>query len=374
MEITFWTCVSLIFYSWFIYPLILKLLNIFWCKNIKKELYSPSVTILLTVFNEERIIRNRLKNLLSLEYPKEKVEILVASDGSTDSTDEIVRKEFANKGIKLLSFNKRQGKSITQNEAIKFIDSKILAFTDADTIFDIKWLKKIVQPFADPSVGCVSGQLLLRKNYNSISDSQGLYWRFETVLRLMESRLGILSTASGQCMAIRRELFKPLDSRYGDDCVIPLDIILQGYRVVHEPEAIAYDAFPSSIRGELKTRARMTLRNWTGTLSRKQLLNPFKYPLISLSLISHKLLRWLTPYFLLGILLVNLFLLKNPLYRFLGVIQLAFYMLAFIGFILEMKKKNILIFTIPFSFCLGNIGIFIGVLRSFFGVKITTYK
>ncbi|MDI6891188.1 MAG: glycosyltransferase family 2 protein, partial [Thermodesulfovibrionales bacterium] len=360
-------------YCWVGYPLILSILNFFCTKSIKREDYFPSVTVLLTVFNEEKVIRDRIENLLSLHYPMEKFEILVASDGSTDRTNEIVR-EFAGRGVRLFVSDQRKGKSATQNEAIKVVSSDILAFTDVDTTFDHHFLQRMVRSFAVPSVGCVSGQLLLRRGNNSVSESQGFYWRYETALRAMESRMRILSTASGQCMAIRRRLFKPLDGRYGDDCIIPLDVILQGYRVVHEPEAVAYDIFPSSIDGELKTRIRMTIRNWTGTFSRRKLLNPFRYPLISFSLISHKLLRWLTPYFLLTMLILNLLLIGYPVYQLLFMSQALFYSLALIGFILERKAIHLRIFTIPFSFCLANVGMFLGILRSFLRSRIIVYQ
>jgi cellulose synthase/poly-beta-1,6-N-acetylglucosamine synthase-like glycosyltransferase len=370
----FWFFIGLVFYCWVGYPLILKLLSLFYPKNIKKEDYLPSVTVLLAVFNEEEAIRRKLENLLALEYPKEKLDILVASDGSTDKTNEIVR-EFADRGVRLFISEHRKGKSATQNEAVKLVNSDILAFTDADTVLDSKFLTKIIQPFADPAVGCVTGLFLLRREGSgTISESQGFYWKYETAMRAIESRIGILPTASGGGMVIRRELFKPLDSQYGEDCVVPLDVILQGYRVMHEPEALAYDASPSSIKGELKTRIRMTLRNWTGTLSRKQLLNPFKYPLVSLSLTSHKLLRWLTSFFLLFILILNLFLLRHPLYQLLFIFQIVFYGLAVIGFILERRSRHLRIFTVPFSFCLANLGMFIGVIKSFLGIKITTYE
>ena len=373
MEIIFLLLIGIVFYCWVVYPLMLKLLSVFYAKGIKKEDCSPHVTVLLTVFNEEKVIRNRIENLLALQYPGDKLDILVASDGSTDKTHDIV-KEFDSKGVQLFVASQRKGKSITQNEAVSLAHSDILVFTDADTVFDTRWLEKIVRPFADPSVGCVSGQLLLRKRDNSISESQGVYYKYETALRMLESKIGILSTAIGPCMAIRRKLFKPLDGQYGDDCIIPLDIISQGYRVIHEPEAIANDIFPSSIHGELKTRIRMTLRNWTGTLSRKHLLNPFKYPFISFSLISHRILRWLTPYLLLLIFIANLLLLENPWFFALFLLQVIFYVLSFIGFFLEKKAIHLRVFTVPFSFCLANLGMFLGVLKCFFGYKIITYR
>lgn len=367
-----WFCIGMIIYAWIGFPLILLLISYWKKRDVQKAEITPSVSLMITVHNEEKVIRKKIENTLELNYPKDKLEIIVASDGSTDRTNEIVA-EYAKEGIKLYAQNERRGKSMTQNEAVKLVSSDILVFTDADTIFDTQFFKKLVRPFADPSVGCVSGQLFLKKNDNSISESQGFYWKYEMALRTLESEVGILSTSSGGCMAIRRKLFKPLDGQCGEDCIIPLDIILHGYRVVHEPEAIAYDIFPSSINGELKTRIRMTLRSWTGTLSRKQLLNPFKYPLISFSLTSHRLLRWLTPYFLLSIFILNLLLLGNSWYQFLFILQLTFYGLSFIGFILERKTIHLRIFTVPFSFCLANLGMFIGVLKALLNSKIITY-
>jgi hypothetical protein len=176
-------------------------------------------------------------------------------------------------------------------------------------------------------------------------------------------------------MAIRKKLFNPMEGEYGEDCIIPLDILLQGYRVVHEPEVVAYDKMESSIEGELATRIRMTLRNWTGTLSRKELLNPLRYPPIAWTIVSHKLLRWLTPFFLIGLFLSNIFLLsKGSIYQILFILQILFYLFALIGLLSHKYQTEIPIISSAFSFCLANVGFLIGVFKAFKGESVAKYE
>ena len=174
----------------------------------------------------------------------------------------------------------------------------VVIFTDAGSRFEPDFIRRIVAVFSDPSVGAADGHLLFTSdNDNQIAQSQGFYWRYELSLREAESRLGILAVASGACLAVRKQVFRRMDLSIGEDCIVPLDVVTQGLRVVHVPEAIAYDAMENDPEREFRTRVRMTLRNWQGTWSRPQLLNPYKYPGYAFALWSHKLFRWLSPFF-----------------------------------------------------------------------------
>jgi cellulose synthase/poly-beta-1,6-N-acetylglucosamine synthase-like glycosyltransferase len=375
MEIGFWLIFWMIIYTWGGYFLVLKLFVVFRKKSLCTHIHYPVVTILVTVFNESKIIEKRMKNLLNQEYENNRFNILMASDGSTDNTNAIIE-AYAEKNSRIQLFKaKGSGKSATQNTAIPFAKGDIVLLTDAGTLFAPDVLKKIVRHFKNEDVGCVSGRLVLRKREGSVAKGQGLYWRFEMSLRKMESELGVMHTATGGIMAFRKELFRPFKDKYGDDCIIPLDIIQQGYRVIHDDTAIAYDSFPSSVLGELKTRIRMTLRNFTGTLSKYPLLNPFKYPLISLATTSHKLLRWLTPFFLLAALLCNLSLISaGSFYLNLAIGQGIFYFLGAVGFFGSISGVKIPVATSIFTFLLANTGFFLGVLKAISGQKITSYK
>jgi cellulose synthase/poly-beta-1,6-N-acetylglucosamine synthase-like glycosyltransferase len=375
MEIGFWVSFLIIIYTWGGYFLLLKLLLCFRKNYLNIQISNPRVTVLLTVFNERKNIDRRLKNLLSQEYEKNRFDILVASDGSTDETNAIVE-AYAEQNSRIQLFKaKGGGKSKTQNDAIPFAKGDIILLTDANTIFAPDAMKNMMKHFANEDVGCVSGRLVLKKAEGSVAEGQGLYWRFEMAMRKMESELGVMHTATGCIMAFRKELFRPFKDKYGDDCIIPLDIIQQGYRVIHDDSAIAYDTFPITMLEELNSRIRMTLRNLTGTLSKYTILNPYKYPLISLATTSHKLLRWLTPCFMGTAMIINLILIgAGEFYLLLVIGQGLFYLLGAVGLVGYICGVQIPIATSIFTFLLANTGFFLGVLKAIIGENINSYK
>ena len=302
MEILFWVSLFVLYYIYDGYLRLLLLLDRLFAAREEPSAHSsgelPRITVLLTVYNEEEAVVNRIQNVLACDYPREKLEVLVASDGSTDATDNVVR-YFEDASVVLFRPVERRGKSDTQNQAIQMATGDIIVFTDAGTSFDRQFLRNIVKPFGDPAVGGVDGTcLILEKAGSGINESQNYYWRYELRLRELESELGILAVSSGACLTIRKELFRPMEAVYGEDCIVPLDIILQGYKMKHASNAIAYDTWHSESASEFKARVRMTLRNWGGTWSRPVLLNPLQYGGIAFGLWSHKLLRWLSPVFL----------------------------------------------------------------------------
>jgi len=200
-----------------------------------------------------------------------------------------------------------------------------------------------------------------------------VYWRYEYFLRQAESDLGILATGGGAAMMMRRELCSPIPPRYGDDCILPLDVRLKGYLVLNDPRAVVFDHPPHSVAGELRGRIRMTARNWTGTLSRPALLNPFRFPLTAVGLVSHKLLRWLTPFFLLMILGVNTALIFQRVAVGLWALQFAFYFAAFIGWWRIRQQRPAGICGHAFSFCLANAGFLLGMAKVVRNQKIVAY-
>jgi cellulose synthase/poly-beta-1,6-N-acetylglucosamine synthase-like glycosyltransferase len=226
----------------------------------------------------------------------------------------------------------------------------------------------------DPQVGLVTGVVYFGHPGEAILKGQGFYWRYEFFLRQAESDIGILATATGTSLAIRRELFRPMAAFYGEDCVLPLEVRLQGYRVVQEPEATVFDIMPHTVEGELRARVRMTARNWTGTLSRPALLNPVRFPLTTLGLVSHKLLRWLTPFFLAILFLVNTLLVFQHQQIYLWAVQMAFYSAALVGWASVRRKRPAGICAYPFSFCLANVGFLLGLLKAARSEKITAYQ
>lgn len=334
----------------------------------------PKVTLLLTVYNEEAIIEEKIANSLALDYPAEKLEILVASDGSTDRTDELV-KAVTDARVRLFRPDNPNGKTDTQNKAIATATGDILVFTDAEARLETDFLRALVKPYADPSVGGVCGELYFENAEGTgIGKNQGFYWNYELKLRRRESERGLLAVASGACMSLRMSLFKPMQAIYGEDCIIPLSVVTQGYRYIHCHEAKAVDRMPNTQKGEFKARVRMTLRNWTGTWAYSHLLNPLKNPGYAFALWSHKLLRWLSPVFLLAFTitacllpLVNLFLAVVPLGLF------AFYLMALVGWMAERGGFKVPLVHIAYSFILANLGFMVGLWRGIRGQTVTRY-
>jgi cellulose synthase/poly-beta-1,6-N-acetylglucosamine synthase-like glycosyltransferase len=366
----------LLAYTWAGYPMLLLFLRgVFARKIARAEHQDPRrVSIIIAVHNEEEKIAAKLVDCTNLDYPPDHLEILVVSDHSIDRTEEIVS-DFAERDsrIRLLAGEGRLGKSDAQNLAVESATGEFFFFTDADTRMQPDTLKLVMENFSDKDVGLVTANIYLGQPGSAVAEGQGIYWRFELFLRKLESELGILATGSGQLLLMRRELYRPLPVMYGDDCVLPLDVRLQGYRVVQDARVIVYDTMPHSISGELRARVRMTARNWSGTLARPGILNPFHFPLTSWALISHKLLRWLTPFFLAVLLVANLLLAVRGQCVALCALQIAFYLSACIGWLRARNGEPAWIFGYPFAFCLANVGFFLGIVKVLRGQKIVSY-
>lgn len=375
MKLIFLITLLTLLYTWGGYLFLLFIFSRFIQIRLRKNEIHPHVTVLVTVHNEEQSIEKRIKNLFEIDYPKGLSEILIVSDGSTDKTNDIVDSISKEDGQIKLFKTEGGGKSSAQNKAIPYAKGEIIVLTDANTLFNKDAVKNLIKNFADEKVGCVSGKLILMNENNVIAESQGFYWKYEILLRRLESKIGIFHTASGQILAFRKRLFRPFECKYGDDCIIPLDILLQGHKVIHEDNAIAYDSFPSTIKAEFKARIRMTLRNITCTISKYPLLNPFRFPMFSISILSHKILRWLTPYCMIVFFVANFFLLNEGyFYRITFCCQLGFYFLGVAGFIAEKNNFRLLIASQVFSFILANAGFFFGVLKAILGQKIAIYR
>lgn len=336
----------------------------------------PSMTVLLTVHNEEDVIRRRIENILACDYPAEKLNVLIASDGSTDSTNDIVR-SFSDRGVRLFE-SPGLGKTGTQNAAIRTIESTLIAFTDADILFDTDWCKRVALRFRDPAVGAVDGRALyVMPTLDALQISQGFYWTYELKLRLLESQLGMLAVVAGACFAIRRTLFVTMDPAIGEDCIVPLDVVTQGSLVVHEPFAVSRFAFEEDSSITLRRRIRMTLRNWQGTWTRSHLLNPLRHPRYAFALWSHKLLRWMSPLFLamatscsLTQLLVAPSIASALFFAPFG----GLFTLAGIGWLSAKRHLRIPGTRAAYSFLVANVAFLIGIWRAVTGHRIHSYR
>jgi cellulose synthase/poly-beta-1,6-N-acetylglucosamine synthase-like glycosyltransferase len=374
MEIVFWFFVLLILYCYFGYPLILFILGLFFGKKPKKEEIFPTVSLIIPVYNEEKVIQKKIENSLELDYPKNKLEIIVASE-SNDKTNEIV-KNYEKNGVKLFAYPGRAGKQYTIYRTIPHCKGEIIVLTDANGIFEKNALRKLVRNFADKRIGCVSGLLKYVNILNdSFGENEGIYWKYETFVKKLESNLFSLLGANGSIYAFRRELYKPISPYRGDDFDLPIRIALQGYGVILEPEAISEEEVYLTSTANFKRKVVITGWHFVGALILlKESIIKFK-PLLFFELISHKILRWLVGYFLIFIFLSNLFLLKNPFYLILFILQIVFYLLTILGYLSEKKQKKVSkLINLIYYFCVVNLASLIGVSKAIFGLQNPTWE
>jgi cellulose synthase/poly-beta-1,6-N-acetylglucosamine synthase-like glycosyltransferase len=309
----FWAGLCLLIWTWAGYPVALTLFGWMAVRLGKREsqqdsgrpaMALPSITMIIPVFNAESALPAKLQNCVGLSYPSERFEILVTSDGSSDRSAEIAW-QFSSRhpNVRLVESAGRVGKSAAQNLATSVAKGEILLLTDVDTILAPEALQSVARSFRHPEVGCVTGHVVWSAEHNAErAHSDNLYWRFEHYIWGRESTLGLLACASGPCMALRSRLFRDIDPRYGDDVVLPLDVVQQGFRVAYDPALLALERSSERPAEVLRARARMTLRSLRGTLSRRAVFSPVRRPVLCVAVLSHKLLRWATPFLFLLVL------------------------------------------------------------------------
>jgi cellulose synthase/poly-beta-1,6-N-acetylglucosamine synthase-like glycosyltransferase len=373
-EIIFWSAVILVFYTYGGYSLLVIAMSRFFHNDVRKKNITPKVTFLITAYNEEKNIAQKLENTLSLDYPGQKLEILVASDGSSDRTEEIV-KSFAGKGVRLLRVEGRVGKTATQNAAVKAATGEIVIFSDATTTYEKDNIKNIVRNYADPEVGAVSGRY---EYYNPTGAAIGtgniLFWKYENLIKSSQTRIKTISGCCGCIYSVRKEAYEPLPPDIISDLCEPLKILEKGYRIVFEPDAVAYEETTEKASEEFNMRIRVISRGMRGLLYMKKLFNPLKFPFISFQLFSHKVLRWLIPFFMLALFLSNLFLLDGTFYKITMALQAAFYSMAALAWLGEKANLRLKVFSIPLYFSTVNIASVVSMYKTLKGFKAVTWE
>ncbi|MCI0395964.1 MAG: glycosyltransferase family 2 protein [Chloroflexi bacterium] len=372
----FWLALGLILYTYVVFPLL-----IFWRGLLAARPYHqapaiPRASVIIAAYNEADSIRAKLENILSLDYPAERLEVIVASDGSRDGTNDIVR-QYAGRGVKLLPLP-RQGKAAALNAAVAIATGDILVFSDANSMYAHQALRFLVQPFADPRVGGVAGNQRYLSHTGSTSAGEGekSYWGFDRQLKRFQSRAGNVISATGAIYAIRRELFLPVPEGVTDDFVTSTRVIAQGYRLVFAPEAVAYEPVAGTRGREFGRKVRVITRGLRAVLFMGQLLNPFRYGFYALQLFSHKLLRRLVVFPLLLLLVTSPLLWSYGLfYQLVTLAQLGFYGLAAAGMLLEgTRLGRVKFFSLPFYFCLVNLACLLAVWNVLQGRRIVLWE
>jgi cellulose synthase/poly-beta-1,6-N-acetylglucosamine synthase-like glycosyltransferase len=350
MKIIFWFSLFVVVYAYAGYPIVLLFLRLFIHRGVHKSFIEPSVTLVVPVHNESRVISAKVRNTASLDYPAGRLEVLIASDGSSDGTVEIARQFSEGSRIRVLAFSQNRGKISVLNDAVQEARGEIVVFSDASAILEPDSLRQLVANFADPRVGAVSGTYRVRHPSEArLGSQEEIYWRYETFLKIQESSLASVLGGHGQILGVRKDLYPyPAPGTINDDYVIPVRVLAGGSRVIYEPLAVAFEE--ASEMGGFQRRVRIMagniqqLREMRGLLWPPQVLPLFFF-------FSHKVVRSFVPFFLLALAVSNLFLLRGGFYQLVGCCQLIFYGLALVGSRWKLKPSGL---RLPYYFCFVN--------------------
>src|SRR5215470_8837977 len=297
-QVVFIAAIAVMAFIYVGYPALMLALSFVLRRPVRRADITPLVSVIIAAYNEERDIEAKLKNTLAFDYPRDRLEIIVASDCSTDRTDEIVR-GYSAQGVILRRQPERFGKTVAQNRAVKFTSGEIMVFSDATTICESGAIRKIVRNFADPEVGCVAGQLIYADASSSaVGKGCRSYWGYEKFLKRCESEVGSLVGVSGCLYAVRRICHARLASDMIDDFVIAAEIHLQGLRTVYEPEAIAVEDVNLRARDEFRMRVRVVKQTLSALNRYRHTLNPFRHKTFAFQIIAHKAMRYAIPFLL----------------------------------------------------------------------------
>ena len=373
LAVIWWILAALTAYTYAGYPLLLGALARLRPRPALQSDVQPTVSLIIAAHNEEVCIREKLENSLALAYPREKLEVFVASDASTDRTNEIVA-EFAAQGVRLVTVAEHLGKSHAQNQAVAASTGEILVFSDANSMYEPDAVSKLVRNLADPRMGYASGELRYRKARSAIGAGEGLYWRYETWIKRRESDTGNIINGNGAIYAVPRNRFVPVPQHTGADIWLPLTQIRRGLRTAHEPEAVAYEDTSLTASDEYGRKHRSIARALRVLAENVPVLNPLRYGLTSIKLFSHRYLRYAVPYFIIALFVLNLFLLSSAFFRFTMAAQIAFYLMALVGAWFQNKGKRILAFYVPYYFCVVNFAALKGALRFLRGEKVQVWE
>jgi len=373
MKIILWLSLLVTFYAFFGYGILLFILI-----KIKRILHGraflplidfatlPTCTLVVAAYNEEDLIEEKIKNSLALSYPKNKLEFVFITDGSTDGTAKIAGNYTQ---IRHLHSDERKGKIAAVHRAMDTVTTEVVVFTDANTFLNTEALLNICRHYTDKKVGAVAGEKRVFSTGADATAGEGFYWKYESKLKTWDSELYTVVGAAGELFSIRKELYQPVSpDTILDDFMISLLVAGDGYRVIYEPEAFATESASQNVSEELKRKIRIAAGGIQSILWLKGLLNPFKIPVLTFQYVSHRVLRWtIVPFLMILALLLNLIIVFEGsvelTYQVLLLAQVAFYLAAISGWILEERHIKVKIFFIPYYFCMMNYAVIMGIFR-----------
>ncbi len=363
-QVVFWSAALAFVHSYLLYPLIVFLLarrGAASASTDRQNSAHPKVSLLVAAYNEELVIRRKVENCLALRYPGERIEIVIASDGSTDHTMAIAE-EYSSRGVRVLAYPLRRGKPATLDRAVLQTDGDILVFSDANTLLDADAIEMLVRHFADERIGAVCGELILESPGGSGREEER-YWRYEQRLKATESAAGTALGANGGIYAIRRGLFEPLpDNLLIDDFVIPMRAVEKGFRVAYDRQAVAREETAPDAAAEFRRRVRIGAGGFQAIWLLRRLLNP-RRGFVCFAFFSHKVLRWLGPFLLLAAFLSSLLLASRPIYALAVILQLGFYGGATAGALIEQSGRSCRLLRPLYYFVMINLALAVGFVR-----------
>ena len=371
-KIVFLGSIGFIFYAYAGYPLLLLIIGLIRSRPVRGMPFQPTVSFIITAYNEENRIIEKLKNSLRLEYPHDRLDIVVASDCSTDATDDIVR-SFECSGVRLVRLNRKGGKEAAQKLAIESTTGEVLVFSDTATILEPAAISKIVKNFADETVGCVSSVDRFIDADGTVS-GEGAYVRYEMWLRQLETRVNTLVGLSGSFFAARRTVCRVWASDLQSDFNTLLNSVRQGLRGVADPDSVGYYKNLADQRKEYERKVRTVVRGISVFMRSLSLLNPLRYHLFAWQLLSHKLCRWLVPFAMIIALIANAVLaVSSTVYQATLLAQVAFYALAIL-YIATRRLPAMGMFRLPSFFVMVNVSILDAWFRYFRGERIVSWS
>lgn len=376
METIFWILAGLIAYVYAGYPLLLWLLNALgFGRPVAVGTQEPRVTLLVSAFNEVDVIADKIRNTLALDYPADKLEVIVISDCSDDGTDEAVQ-AFGLPNVRLLRMQDRGGKTLGLNAALKVATGDIVVFSDANAMYERQSLRNMVRNFSDSRVGAVVGESTYADATGNAQENESLYWKYETGIKALETRIGSVVGGDGAIYAIRRSLYRDMRADALSDFVNPMQIVMSGHRCIYEPAARSVEEAAENLDKEFRRKVRIVNRAWRALWTMPIMLNPLKYGFFAIEVISHKLLRWLVPLFLLALLLVSIPLAyaQGGIYAFALWSQLVLYACAMLGYVKRRSNSMPKFLAVPYYFCLVNYASARGIVEAYLGKTYTTWN
>ena len=370
LKVLFWICLILVFYTYLGYGMLLWLLvsikRLIYGKPKKQELPTgdelPEVTLMICAYNEQDIVESKMENTHQINYPK--LKVVWVTDGSNDQTNDYLAKYH---DVEVIYSPERRGKTAALNHGLALVQSELVVMTDANTMLNPESIQEIVRCFMDPKVACVAGEkrVAARHEGQAAAESEGLYWKYESTLKRWDGELYSAMGAAGELCAIRRSLYEPMpENALLDDFVMSLRMVDKGYKIAYTSEAYAMEYGSANLEEESKRKRRIAAGGLQSIWWLRSMLNPLHQPVVAFQFISHRVLRWsITPIALLLLIPLNVllvFLKAGTVYNWIWVLQILFYIAAFLGYLLERKGKKNKFLYIPYYFLFMNLNVFKG--------------